>query len=141
MSDNKSRFFFFPINPMADAEQVINDVWVHQANSCNTTQTIPAHTEALCIFQNLVLPHFGFRDEIWDSLRGHHIFPQTNQSSSTAVIGVMLWSHVSSSMACVTIFSCQAAKPFQRCLGKRDELKTQAPAVRNKQLSVEQQGC
>lgn len=48
---------------------------------------------------------------------------------------------MSSSKACVTIFSYQAAKPFQRCLGKRDELKAQAPAMRNKQLSVEQKGC
>lgn len=53
----------------------------------------------------------------------------------------MFWSHVSSSKACVTIFSYQAAKPFQRCLGKRDKLKAQAPAMRNKQLSVEQKGC
>lgn len=53
----------------------------------------------------------------------------------------MFWSHVSSSKARVTIFSYQAAKPFQRCLGKRDKLKAQAPAMRNKQLSIEQKGC
>lgn len=48
---------------------------------------------------------------------------------------------MSSSKACVNIFSNQAAKPFQRCLGKRDELKAQALAMRNEQLSVEQKGC
>lgn len=121
---------FFPLNPVADAEQVIYDVWVHQPKP-------HLHTQKPCAyFKVWFLPHFGFKDEIWDSLRGHHIFPQTNQSSSIAVIGVMLWSHMSSSKALVTIFSHQAAKPFQRCLGKRDELKAQAPAMRN-----EQKGC
>lgn len=42
MSEKKSRFF--PINPVAHAEQVIYDVWVHQAT--HPSQTKPhLHTQ------------------------------------------------------------------------------------------------